>query len=92
MSEYERRVAYIPTIIDSQIIDYTPGGTPSSLMRYKKGGKAQLLKAWVSSSQKAREAHDKNFNEAQKRGSEQLRDQLDALDKEQLLLLKAIFK
>ena len=92
MSEYERRVAYIPTIIDNQIIDYTPGGTPSSLMRYKKGGKAQLLKAWVSSSQKAREAHDKNFNEAQKRGSEQLKDQLDALDKEQLLLLKAIFK
>jgi hypothetical protein len=33
-------------------------------MRYKKGGKAQLLKAWVSSSQKARETHDKNFNEA----------------------------
>lgn len=92
MSEYERRVAYIPTIIDNQIIDYVPGGTPSSLMRYKKGGKAQLLKAWVSSSQKARSEHDKNFNEAQKRGSNQLRDQLDALDKEQLLLLKAIFK
>lgn len=92
-AEYARRRAELPTIIDNQIIDYNPGQRNSSLM-YKEGGKAKAkaLKEWARTTQKAKEQSDKNFNEAQKRAQTELRNQLDALDKEQLVLLKAIFK
>lgn len=92
-AEYARRKAQFPTIIDNQIIDYTPGQRHSSLM-FKEGGKAKAkaLKEWVKTTQKAKEQSDENFNEAQKRAQIELRKQLDALDKEQLVLLKAIFK
>lgn len=92
-AEYARRRAQFPTIIDNQIIDYTPGQRYSSLM-FKEGGKAKAkaLKEWAKTTQKAKEQSDENFNEAQKRAQIELRKQLDALDKEQLVLLKAIFK
>ena len=92
-AEYARRRAELPTIIDNQIFDYNPGWRNSSLM-YKEGGKAKAkaLKEWARSTQKAKEQSDENFNEAQKRAQTELRKQLDALDKEQLVLLKAIFK
>ena len=89
-ADYRRALAGMPTFIDNQIWTYTPSRRESSLM--KEGGKVKLLKELAKRNQQAKEQHDKNFNEAQKREADQLREQLDALDKEQLLLLKAMFK
>lgn len=91
-ANYYRQTADKDAIIDNQIFDYTPGGRRSSLMSYKDGGKLKLLREIVNNNQKARKQHDENFREAQKRAQKELRAQLDALDEEQLLLLKAVFK
>lgn len=67
--------------------------TPDNqLWEYKKGGKVQLLKEYIKGQQKEQESVRKNANEYHKRASKELSDQLGALDKEQLLLLKSIFK
>lgn len=91
-SNYHRQAADKDAIIDNQIFDYVPGGRRSSLMSYKDGGKLKLLREIANNNQKARKQHDENFREAQKRAQKELRAQLDALDEEQLLLLKAVFK
>ena len=90
IAQHQQNIAGLPTIIDNQIWTYTPTDRRSSLM--KEGGRLKQLKELARRNQRAKEQHDKNFNDAQKRESDQLRDQLDALNKEQLLLLKAIFK
>lgn len=67
--------------------------TPDNqLWEYKKGGKVQLLKEYIKEHQKEQESVRKNTNEYHKRASKELSAQLGALDKEQLLLLKSIFK
>ena len=91
-ANYHRQTADKDAIIDNQIFDYVPGGRRSSLMSYKDGGKLKLLREIANNNQKARKQHDENFREAQKRAQKELRAQLDALDEEQLLLLKAVFK
>lgn len=91
-ANYQRQMADKDAIIDNQIFDYVPGGRRSSLMSYKDGGKLKLLREIANNNQKARKQHDENFREAQKRAQKELRAQLDALDEEQLLLLKAVFK
>lgn len=91
-SNYQRQTADKDAIIDNQIFDYVPGGRRSSLMSYKDGGKLKLLREIQNNNQKARKQHDENFKEAQKRAQKELRAQLDALDEEQLFLLKAAFK
>lgn len=88
-SEYQRQLAAMPTIIDNQIATYTPRRKESSLM--KEGGKLKWLKAQANKNQKEKEQHEKSFTAAQKESTEALRHKLDALDKEQLLLLKAVF-
>lgn len=91
-SNYHRQTADKDAIIDNQIFDYVPGGRRSSLMSYKDGGKLKLLREIANNNQKAKKQHDENFREAQKRAQKELRAQLDALDEEQLFLLKAAFK
>lgn len=91
-SNYHRQTADKDAIIDNQIFDYVPGGRKSSLMQYKDGGKLKLLREIANNNQKARKQHDENFREAQKRAQKELKAQLDALDEEQLFLLKAAFK
>lgn len=91
-ANYQRQAVDKDAIIDNQIFDYVPGGRRSSLMSYKDGGKLKILREIANNNQKARKQHDENFKEAQKRAQKELRAQLDALDEEQLFLLKAAFK
>lgn len=59
---------------------------------FKKGGKLSVLKEVVKQNQREKESNRKASEQFHKRTSKELARQLDALDKEQLMLLKSIFK
>lgn len=59
---------------------------------FKKGGKLSVLKEVVKQNQREKESNRKTSEQFHKRTSKELARQLDALDKEQLMLLKSIFK
>lgn len=81
--KYAAAEASLPYSISNQIFDFPI---------YKKGGKLKLLKELARQRQKEQESTRKNSQEFHKRASKELSEQLGALNKEQLLLLKAIFK
>ena len=59
---------------------------------FKKGGELSVLKEVVKQNQREKESNRKASEQFHKRTSKELARQLDALDKEQLMLLKSIFK
>lgn len=59
---------------------------------FKKGGKLSVLKEVVKQNQREKESNRKASSDFHKRTSKELARQLGALDKEQLMLLKSIFK
>lgn len=59
---------------------------------FKKGGKLKVLQEVVKQNQREKESNRKASSDFHKRTSKELARQLDALDKEQLMLLKSIFK
>jgi hypothetical protein len=81
--KYVAAEASLPYSISNQIFDFPI---------YKKGGKLKLLKELAKQRQKEQESTRKNSQEFHKRASKELSEQLVALNKEQLLLLKAVFK
>ena len=75
--QYEGARAALPVTVSNQI--------------FKKGGKLSVLKEVVKQNQKEKESNRKASSDFHKRTSKELARQLDALDKEQLTLLKSIF-
>lgn len=59
---------------------------------FKKGGKLSVLKEVIKQNQREKESNRKASEQFHKRTSKELARQLGALDKEQLMLLKSIFK
>ena len=75
--QYEGARAALPVTVSNQI--------------FKKGGKLKVLQEVVKQNQKEKESNRKASSDFHKRTSKELARQLDALDKEQLMLLKSIF-